>query len=121
MTSVSLPLLLIYSSLLSIVLVLLKRRGVGTAGAVAATLLICVIPAVVQVSAFRSLASKQQAVQLWLLFVLVPGAVVCGASRLSVFQHRPWWLLLGGPVSFVFAVVVEMLAYNILFTFSHAG
>ncbi len=121
MTSVSLPLLLIYSSLLSVILVLLNRRGVGAVGAAAATLLSCVIAEVVQFSAFGPLPSKQQAVQLWLLFVLVPGAVVFGASRLSLFQHRPWWLLPGGPVSFVVAVMFAMLAYNIFFGSSHAG
>jgi hypothetical protein len=121
MTSVSLPLLLIDSLLLSVILVLLNRRGVGTAGAAAATLLTCVIAAVVQFSAFGPLPSKLQAVQLSLLFVLVPGVVVFGASRLSLFQQRPWWLLLGGPVSFICAVVVATLAYNIFFASGHAG
>lgn len=121
MTSLSLPLLLIYSSLISGILVWLNRRGVGAAAAAAATLLTCVAVAVIQFSAFGLVPSKQQAVQLWLLFVLVPGAVVFGASRLSLFQHRPWWLVLGGPVSFVFAVVVVAMAYNVLFGSSHAG
>jgi hypothetical protein len=103
------------------ILVWLNRRGVGAAGAAVATLLTCVAVAVVQFSALGPVLSKQQAVQLWLLFVLVPGAVVFGASRLSLFQHRPWWFLLGGPVTFVFAVVVAMMAYNVLFASSHGG
>jgi hypothetical protein len=121
MTSVSLPLLLIYSLLISGILVWLNRRGVGAAGAAAATLLTCVAVAVVQFSAFGRVLSKLQAVQFWLLFALVPGAVVFGASRLSLFQNRPWWLLLVGPVAFVFAVVVVMMAYNVLFASGHAG
>ncbi len=90
MFSVSLPLLLISSALVSGILVWLNRGGVGAAGAAAATLGTYVAVAVVQFSVFGCGLSKPQAVKFWRLFVLLPRAVVFGVSRLSVFQNRPW-------------------------------
>lgn len=115
MTSVSLPLLVVYSLFISGVLIWLNRRGVGTVGAAAGTLAVCVAIAVIQFFAFGPATLSRQAVQQWLLFVLVPGAVVFAASRLSVLQNRPGWLLLLGPISFLIAVVVVITAHNILF------
>lgn len=121
MTSVSLPLLLICSLLISAILAWVNRRGIGVAGAAAATLAACVAAPLIQLTMFGRALSARQDVEFWLLFVLVPGAVVFGASRLPPFQNRPGWLLLAGPLSFLFVVVIVMIAYNVWFVSNHPG
>jgi hypothetical protein len=110
----SLPLLVVYPLFISAVLIWLNRRGVGAVGAAAGTLAVCVAVSLIQFFALGPATLSRQAVQLWLLFVCVPSAVVFGVSRFGVLQARPGWLLCLGPISFVMAVVVVMVTYNIL-------
>lgn len=82
-TSLSLPLLVVYSLFVSAVLIWMNRRGVGPVGAAAGTLAVCVAVAVIQFFALGPATLSRQALQHWLLFVVVPGAVVFAASRFS--------------------------------------
>ena len=120
MLTVSLPLLVVDALFVSAVLIWLNGRGVGPVGAFAGTLAACAAVAAIQFFAFGLATLSRQGLQSWLLFVVVPSGAVFAASRVSVLQTRPALLFLLGPISFVTAVVVVMVTYNILFASSHS-
>ncbi len=115
MLAISVVHVIVYSLVVSGVLIWLNIRGAGPVGAAAGTIVACVAVGIIQFFVYGQAAVSLQEVQLWLRFVLLPGAVVFGLSRLGWLRNRPWWLLLLGPLSFVLGVVLVMVTYNVLF------
>jgi hypothetical protein len=120
MLAVSVVHVVVYSLVVSGVLIWLKIRGVGPVGAAAGTIVACVAVGIIQFFVSGQTVVSRQAVQFWLCFVLLPGAVVFGMSRLGWLRNSPWWLLLLGPLSFVLGVVLGMVTYNVLFALRQA-
>ena len=114
MTVLSLPLLIMYSLVVSALLIWLNRRGVGPLGAVGGTVTVSLLVLLAGLFALGTARLSRQAVQQWVLFVLLPTAAIWAVSRLGSLQRRPWWLLLAGPVTCMFAIVCVAMAYNIL-------
>ncbi len=113
MLGVSLPFLLLESLLLSAVLLILNRRGVGAAAVAAATVVTSLLLHLALNLALSGPAPFRRLVVQWLLIALVPGMFVFAVSRLEVLARRPWLLLAAGPFSFLLAVIVGMVAFNV--------
>jgi hypothetical protein len=113
MVAIMLPPLLLDSILISAVLIVLNRRGVGVAASGGATIATSLVLMMVQWIAYGAAGSVRQILRSWLLWVLVPSAAVFALSRLGLFVGRPWLLLFLGPISFVVALVVVMIALNL--------
>ena len=120
MTSVSLPFLMGYSLAVTAALVWLNRRGAGILGAAGGTLMLCIALGLVQSVAFWSSPLAKQAIQSWALFVVLPSAFVFAVSRLGIVQARPWGFLFLGPLTFVVAVILVTVVYNVLFASSRS-
>jgi hypothetical protein len=99
--------------LISAVLIVLNRRGVGVTVSGGATIAISLVLVMVQWLPFGAGGSVRQFLQSWLFLVLVPSAAVFALSRFRVFIDRPWLLLLLGPISFVVALVSVVIALNL--------
>lgn len=115
MISISLPYLIGYSLAVSAANIWLNLRHAGILGAAGGTLVVCIAIAVIQSVAFGSVQLTKDAVRGWVLFVLLPSAVVVVVSRAGFLQARPWALLFLGPLTFLVAVTAVMITYNILF------
>lgn len=113
MLAIKLPPLLLDSLLVSVVLIVVNRRGVGAGAAGAAMIATCLGLVLVQWLAFGTAGAVRQALQYWLLFVFVPSAAIFALSRHGLFVGRPWLLLFFGPVSFVVVLVVVSIAVNV--------
>jgi hypothetical protein len=111
LTAVS-PFLAGYPLVLSALLAFLHTRRLGAVATGLGTLLLCVFVAMVPLAA-TPITITRQALQFWTLFVLVPSAVVWAISCLDVFVPRPWMLMIVGPLSFVFSLLVVVVTYNI--------
>jgi hypothetical protein len=111
-TAILLPALLLDSLVVSAVLIVLSRRGVSVAACGAATIVSSLALVMVHWLIFGGAGPVRQILQGWLLFVLAPSAAIFALSRLGLFVRRPWLLLLFGPLSFVVAVVVVVIALN---------
>lgn len=116
---VSLALLLTCGLVISAVSILFNRRGAGFVEAAIGMLVMCAAVPLFQLLTGGPRVVTWQNLQLWLLFIVLPGAVVLGASRLGVLRTRPWLLLFAGPVLFLTTIVIAMSAYNVLFASSH--
>jgi hypothetical protein len=105
------PFLIVYALILSAVLAWLRGRGLGPAAVGGGALAVLVIYTALELSAGSALSSR--VIQFWALFVLAPTMVVFAVSLSRVFVNRPWLLMILGPVSFVFSLLVIMVAYNV--------
>jgi hypothetical protein len=119
--SISLVHLVVQSLLISAVLIWLNRRGTGPAGAVVGTIVACVAIAILELILYGRAAVSPQALRLWLLFVLLPGSVLLGASRLAWLPSRSWWFLLVGPLVFMLSMIFVMVTYNVAFAARPGG
>jgi hypothetical protein len=113
--AISLPLLIAYSLILSIVLMWLNRRGLGAGRAMVGTIAACIAIALIQWFAIGPATLSRRMLSHWLVFVCVPAVVVFAASRLSLLQTRPAWLVFLGPLLFLATVVVVAIGYNVVF------
>jgi hypothetical protein len=112
---------LVQSLLISAVLIWLNRRGTGPAGAVVGTIAACVALAVLELILYGRAAVSPQALRFWLLFVLLPGSVLLGASRLAWLPSQSWWFLLVGPLVFMLSMIFVMVTYNVAFAARPGG
>ena len=119
MIAVSLPFVLGYALLASVVVMWLNRRGASAVTSGGVLLAVCIVIAVAHVFPRGLAMSTRQAIQLWLVFVLLPSAAVWGVSRAQFLMIRPAWLLFVGPMTFIVALVVFATASNSLFTARH--
>ena len=115
MVSVSLLHEVIYAFMVSAVLIWLQIRGVGIGGRIVTTLVACIAILAIQLFTSGHLVVSRLAIQVWLLFVLLPCMAVYAVSRMAWVPHHPLWLLLVGPLAFIVAVLLVMVAYNIAF------
>jgi hypothetical protein len=115
MISVSLPLLIGFAVIVSALSMWLNARGVGVGIEAGVILGICVAVDVWQGPALASTASRRMAIRMWLVFVLLPTAVVLGISRFGLLTTKPWFLLVLGPISFMVALIVVATVDAVLF------
>jgi hypothetical protein len=109
--AISAPILIAYALVLSAVLAWLQRRGAAASGAGA--LVLCTFAIILQISTTPRTLVGSRGLQLAALLVLVPSAALWAVSRLSLFSSRPWLLMILGPPSFVLALVIATIPYNI--------
>ena len=119
MIAVSLQFVLGYALLASVVVMWLNRRGTGAAASGGVLLAVCILIAIAHLIPRGLTMPTRQAIQLWLVFVVLPSAAVWGASRAQFLMSRPSLLLLVGPITFVVALVVFATASNSLFNARH--
>ena len=92
-------LLLVWAVMVSVVVALLSWRRVGLTASSVATL---AVAAALVAWEFLTLDSTSLGHQLLRAsFIVVPSAVLLGASRLSWLARRAWVLVLVGPIVFV--------------------
>jgi len=91
-------LLIVWAVIVSVVVAVLAWRRVGMAIAAVVTLAIA-LGLVVWLLELESTSPAHRLVAT--SFILVPSALLLGASRLSWLTRRPWVLMLLGPVVFV--------------------
>jgi hypothetical protein len=113
MVSISLPLSVAYSLIISGALAWLNKTDRGLSAGALVTLAICVAIGLLQLWASRSAPVVPPFFSLWLLSVLAPGAAVFAVSVLPFVLARPWSLLLLGPLSFLIGMIVAMTFFNI--------
>ena len=86
MISVSLPFVVGYAVLVSTIVMWLNHRSTRPARTAAVLLAICLVIAFVQLLSRGLAMSTRQAIQMWLLFVLLPTAAVWG------YRAQTFWL-----------------------------
>jgi hypothetical protein len=91
-------LLLVWGVIVSVAVALLAWRRVGLRAAALFTAVVTLL-LVVWLLRLESTSPAHRLVAT--SFILVPSAVLFGASRLTLLTRRPWVLLLLGPVVFV--------------------
>jgi hypothetical protein len=95
-------LLLVHGLMISALLAFLSWRGVSLGRAGTATMLVALAIVAWQYWAFRDEVNHPM---LTMLFVVVPSAILLGASRANWLARRAWVLLLLGPIAFVVCYV----------------
>lgn len=115
MTAVSLQFVVGYAVLVSAVVMWLNRRSPSAASTAGVLLALCIVIAVVHLLPRGLAMPARQAIQIWLVFVLLPTAAVWGLSRADFLVNRPWVLLLVGPIAFMMALIVFGTAFNAVF------
>jgi hypothetical protein len=113
MQSILLPPLLLNALVVSAILVILNRRGVGFARAAAATAAATLVLVIVQWLSFGARGTVRQILEYWLLWVLLPSAAILILMPARLFARRPWLLLFLGPISFVVALFFVTIAVNL--------
>ena len=111
--SLSLWFVVAHALIVSALLAWLNARGAGLGTAAGATL--ALLAAVWTASLLAPGALSWRAMQMRVLFDLVPSAVVLLVSRTDVLSIRPWLLLVVGPFAFIVATLAAMIVYNIIF------
>jgi hypothetical protein len=91
-------LLLVWGAIVSVLVALLAWRRVGLRSAAVFTAAVTIL-LVVWLMRLESTSPTHRLVAT--SFILVPSALLFGASRLTFLTRRPWVLLLLGPVVFV--------------------
>ena len=91
-------LLLVWGVIVSVVVALLAWRRAGLTTAAAVTLVVA-LGLVVWLFRLESTSPVHRLVAT--SFILVPSAMLLGASRLNWLARRPWLLMVLGPVLFV--------------------
>jgi uncharacterized membrane protein YgdD (TMEM256/DUF423 family) len=108
-------LLLVWAVIVSVVVALLSWRKVGLTAAAVATLATALAIAAWQTYAVEVRPGHQLLVA---SFVIVPSALLLGASRLSWLARRAWVLLILGPIlfagSYVGVCVCASYIFNVL-------
>src|SRR5947207_2490601 len=113
MQVIVLPPLLLDALVVSAVLVILNRRGVGLARAAVATAATTLVRVIVQWLSFGARGTVSLFLQQWLLWVLLPSAAILALSPARLFVRHPWLLLFLGPLSFVVALIFVAVARNL--------
>lgn len=116
MLAISVVHIVVYSLVVSGVLIWLNMRGAGPIGAAAGTIVACITVGIILFLLYGQAVVTRYAVQLWLFFSWLPSVLVFGMSRLAWLRNSPWWLLLLGPLSYVFGVVLAMMSCNAFYT-----
>jgi hypothetical protein len=111
--SILLPPLLLNALVVSVVLAILNRRGVGFTRSAAATAATTLVLVIVQWLSFGARGTVRQVLQYWLLWVLLPSAAILILAHRRAFVRHPWLLLLLGPISFVVALFFVTIAVNL--------
>jgi hypothetical protein len=114
MQAVLLPPLLLNALVVSAILVILNRRGVGFARAAAVTAAATLVLVIVQWLSLGARGTVRQVLQYWLLWVLPPSAAILILTPTRAFVRHPWLLLLLGPISFMVALFFVTIAANLL-------
>jgi hypothetical protein len=109
--SVSGPILIGYSLVLSAVLAWLHPRGAAASGTGA--LAVCALLLILHIWPAPRATIGNRGFQLWALLVLVPSTVVWAISCLGLLSTNPWLLMILGPISFAIALLMTMIFYNI--------
>jgi hypothetical protein len=99
---------------LSILVFALNARGVSAATSGWILLTFCLITGAVQ-GIGLSRVSIAQSVGMWLGFIFLPSVAVFGISRLAFLRTKPWLLLIIGPISYLFAMIVTLTVANAIF------
>jgi hypothetical protein len=110
--SVSGPILIGYSLVLSAVLAWLHPRGAAASGAGALT--VCAFLLILHIWPDPRKTVTNRGFQLWALLVVIATAVVWAVSCLGLLSTNPWLLMIFGPFSFAVAALMTMISYNIL-------
>src|SRR3954465_4892061 len=92
--------LLIEALLVSVCVALLAWRRAGLAAGIPATAVVAVALVVFNATSLNSTPGLNYRI-VTALFVLVPSALVLGASRLRWISNHSWVLVLLGPILFV--------------------
>jgi hypothetical protein len=116
MVAVSLVSVVVYALVLCGVLVVFNLLGVGHLRAAVGTLAVCVAIEFAQAAIYRGGAFNRLTVQIWLVFVLIPGLAMFAVSRLELFRTGPFWLAAVGPVCYAVAVVVGAMLQGVFAT-----
>lgn len=111
--AVSLSLVIACGLLLTGLALVLNVRGVGLATSAVAMLTVCVLIGAVQAVSLRNV-TLAQSVGMWLGFVALPAIAVLGVSRIPLVRTRSWALLLIGPVSYLFSMMVAVTLFNLV-------
>jgi hypothetical protein len=119
--SISLWYVIACSLVVSSVLASMNSRGVGLLGAAGAAAIALVALVLIDAIGSGTLPLSRQTTWVLGLCILFPSTVLIAVSRLAVFHTYPWMLLVAGPIAFVVAVVMVMIAYNMLFAGSIAS
>jgi hypothetical protein len=114
-TAVSLPFVVGYSLLISVLLMWQNSRGASITGAVASMVAAAILLEVFELVTAPRFALARQGIQSWLFFFVLPSLAILWTSRLAAVRSRPWLLLVLGPLSHIVAMVVVMTAYNAVF------
>jgi hypothetical protein len=112
-TGVSLWLVIACGLLLTGLAFALNVRGVRLATSALVMLTVCVVIGAVQALGLRNV-TLAQSVGMWLGFVALPAIAVLGVSRLPFVRTRTWALVLVGPVSYLFSMMVALTLFNIV-------
>ena len=115
MIAVSLQFVVGYALLASAIVMWLNRRGTSAVTSGGVLLALCIVIAVAHLFPRGLTISTRQAIQLWLVFVLLPSAAVWAVSRAEFLSIRPSLLLFVGPITFIVALVVFATASSVLF------
>jgi hypothetical protein len=92
-------LLLVWAAIVSLVVVLLSWRRVGLTSSTVATMVVAAALVGWEIVTLDSASFGHQLLRA--SFIVVPSAVLLGASRLSWLARRAWVLVLVGPIVFV--------------------
>ena len=111
MMAISLQFLLTNALVLSFVLAALNHLR-ARATVTATVTIVCVVVSALYSFGGASSLSTRQAIVLALGVLLVPSLAVFAVSRINWLLVRPWWLLGLGPVSYLVASIVSMIAHN---------
>jgi hypothetical protein len=109
--AVSLQFLIAIAFCLAVLLAILNRFDVrGSAAAAAVFAYVMLIVAIF----FRSVdLFDRRGAMMVMAFLIVPAAIEFAVSRAAWLQSHPWWLLGAGPLSFLVAATVSMVAFNV--------
>jgi hypothetical protein len=113
MIAVSLQVVLSYAFAVSAVFMALNYRGKSTVLSAGVLLVLCVLTGVEKAIARDNLSPTYRAIQIWLLFELLPTAAVWWVSRAGFAKSHPWSLLVVGPLVFLVALVTCLTVYGV--------
>jgi peptidoglycan/LPS O-acetylase OafA/YrhL len=89
----------VYAVVVSLVLAVMVRRRIALTGAIVTTMAIAVALAMVQLFMTEPAGPFRQMVHA--SFIVVPSAVLLGASRVRWLSRHAWLLVALGPIAFV--------------------